>query len=59
MGYTMTDMNVSESDGVAQLTVAITILTGEDPIETSFPLNVNTSDGTATGVPWSLEFIHS
>ena len=48
VGYIMTDMNVSESDGEATLTVAITVPTG--PIETSFSLIVNTIDGTATGL---------
>ena len=48
MGYIMTDMNVSESDGEVTLTVAITVPT--DPIETSFSLIVNTIDGTATGL---------
>ena len=55
VGYTVTDVNVSESDGEVQLTVAITMPPGADPIETSFSLLVNTLDGTATGVPWSLE----
>ena len=63
VGYTVTDVTVSESDEVATLTVAITMPPGADPIETFFSLIVNTSDGTATGVPWSLEFdyvpIHS
>ena len=48
VGYIMTDMNVSESDGEVTLTVAITVPT--DPIETSFSLIVNTIDGTATGL---------
>ena len=48
MGYIVTDVNVSESDGEATLTVAITVPTG--PIETSFSLIVNTIDGTATGL---------
>ena len=43
-------VNVSESDGEAQLTVAISMLPGADPIETSFSLIVNTLDGTATGL---------
>ena len=43
-------VNVSESDGVARLTVAITMPTGADQIETSFFLLVNTLDGTATGL---------
>ena len=47
MGFVETDMNVFESDGMAKLTVAITLPTGADPIETSFNLLVNTLDGTA------------
>ena len=43
-------VNVSESDGEAQLTVAISMPPGADPIETSFSLIVNTLDGTATGL---------
>ena len=56
VGYTVTDVTVLESDGVATLTVAITMPLRGDPIETSFSLLVNTMDGTAAGVPWSLEF---
>ena len=56
VGYTVTDVTVSESDGEATLTVAITMPPRTDPIETSFSLLVNTLDGTATGLPWSLEF---
>ena len=58
VGYTVTDRTVSESDGKAQLTVVVTMPTGADPIETFFSLIVNTSYGTATGLPWSLEFDH-
>ena len=53
MGYTVTDVTVSESDEVAALTVSITM---PPRVETFFSLTVNTIDGTATGVPWSLEF---
>ena len=56
VGYTVTDVTVLESDRVATLTVAISMPPGADPIETSFSLLVNTLDGTATGLPWSLEF---
>ena len=56
VGYTVTDVTVLESDGVATLTVAITMPLGADPIGISFSLLVNTLDGTATGLPWSLEF---
>ena len=48
MGYIITAENVSESDGEATLTVAITMPT--NPIETSFSLIVDTIDGTATGL---------
>ena len=46
MGYNVTAVNVSEIDGVAQLTVAISMPPGADPIETSFYLIVNTMDGS-------------
>ena len=59
VGYVQTVATVLESDGVAQLTVAISMPPGADPIETSFFLLVNTSDGTATGLPWCLELEHS
>ena len=55
VGYTLTDMTVLETDGVARLTVAITMPSEADLIDTSFFLLVNTFDGTATGVQWSLE----
>ena len=50
VGYNVTDMTVSESDGKAQLTVIVIMLTGADPIETSFSFLVNTSDETAIGL---------
>ena len=53
MGYTVTNVTVSESDEVAALTVSIAMPPRADPIETSFSLIVNTLDGTATGLPWS------
>ena len=59
MGYNQTAVNVSESDGMAQLTVTVLMPPEADPIETSFYLIVNTSDGTARdlpGLPW-LNFI--
>ena len=56
MGYTVTNVTVSESDEEAALTVSITMPAEADPIEVSFSLLVNTLDGTATGVPLSLEF---
>ena len=54
VGYTETDVTVSESDGVAQLTAAISLPPEDVPIETPFYLIVNTLNGTATGLPWSL-----
>ena len=54
VGYTVTNVTVLESDGVATLTVSITMPCEADLIETSFFLLVNTLDVTATGVPWSL-----
>ena len=56
VGYTVTDMTVSESDGEAILIVAISMPPEDVPIETSFFLFVNTLNGTATGLPWRLEF---
>ena len=45
VGYVETAMNVSESDGVAQLTVAILVPPEDVAIETSFSLLVNTATG--------------
>ena len=56
MGYTLSDVTVLETDGVVRLTVTITMPSEADLIDTSFFLLVNTLDGTATGVQWSLEF---
>ena len=56
MGYTLSDVTVLETDGVARLTVTITMPSEADLIDTSFFLLVNTLDETATGVQWSLEF---
>ena len=50
MGYIVTAVNVSEIDGVAQMTVAISMPPGADPIQTSFCLIANTLNGTATGL---------
>ena len=50
VGYNVTAVNVSEIDGVAQMTVAISMPPGADPIQTSFSLIANTLDGTATGL---------
>ena len=56
VGYTVTDVTVSESDRVATLTVVVTLPPEDVLIETFFTLVVNTLDGTATGLRWSLEF---
>ena len=48
MGYVGTNVTVLESDGVATLTVAISMPPGTDRIQTSFYLLVNTIDGSAT-----------
>ena len=45
VGYSQTAVNVSESDEVAQLTVAITMPPEDVPVETSFSLLVNTVTG--------------
>ena len=45
MGYVETAVNVSESDGVAQLTVGISMPPENISIETSFSLLVNTATG--------------
>jgi len=56
VGYVDTAVSVSESDGVAQLTVAISVPPQGDPIETSSTLLVNTFDGTAVGLASCFEF---
>jgi len=56
VGYIDTAVSVSESDGVAQLTVAISVPPQGVPIETSFTLLVNTFDGTAAGLTSCPEF---
>ena len=48
VGYIDTAVSVFESAGVAELTVAISAPNPSVPIETSFFLLVDTSDGTAT-----------
>ena len=45
VGYVETAVNVSESDEVARLTVAISVPPGRVPIETSFSLLANTPTG--------------
>ena len=56
VSYVETAVSVSEGDGVAQLTVAISVPPQGDPIETSFTLLVNTFDGTAAGLASRLNF---
>ena len=56
MGYVHTDVTVFETNRVAQLTVAISVLSQKDQVQPSFSLIVNTSDGTATGLPQNLQF---
>ena len=48
VGYVETDVSIFESARVAELTVAISAPNPSVPIETSFFLLVDTSDGTAT-----------
>ena len=61
VGYVQTAVNVSESDGVATLTVGISVPLGADPIETLFFLLVNTLDetATATGLSYWSSHTHS
>ena len=59
VGYVKTAVNVSESDGVAQLTVCISVPLGADPIETLFFLLVNTLDETATATGLSYWSSHT
>ena len=54
VGYIQTTVTVLESEGVAQLQLTVAILAAQ--LDASFSLLVNTSDGTATGLSWSLEF---
>ena len=51
VSYVHTDVTALESDGVARLTVAISMPPGVVSIETFFSLIVNTLDATATGLP--------
>ena len=54
VGYIQTTATVRENDGVAELQVTVAIFATQ--LDTSFFLHVNTSDGTATGLTWSLKF---
>ena len=60
-GYVETAVNVSESNGVAQLTVAISVPPEVNQIETLFFLLVNTLDetATATGLPYRSAHTHT
>ena len=50
MGYDHTTVTIFESDGVAQLTVAVSSPRGAFPTETFLVLLVSTLDGTARGL---------
>ena len=50
MGYDHTTVTIFESDGVAQLTVAVLSPRGAFPTETLLVLLVTTLDGTARGL---------
>ena len=54
VGYIQTTVTVLESEGVAKLQLTVAILAAQ--LDASFSLLVNTSDGTATGLSWNLEF---
>ena len=51
VSYIQKDVTAHENDGVARLTVAISMSPGVVSIETFFSLIVNTIDATATGLP--------
>ena len=50
VGYVQTDVTAFEHDGVAQLTVVVSVPSQTYEMEQNFSLLVNTLDGTATGV---------
>ena len=50
VGYVQTDVTTMEHDGVAQLTVVVSVPSQTYEMEQSFSLLVNNLDGTATGV---------
>ena len=56
VGYVQPSVNVSESDGVAQLTVNTSMPSGGVPIEMSIFLIVDTSDETAKGLEFRVGF---
>ena len=56
VGYNLTDVFIFEGSNMVQLTIATSKPRKSVPVETSYYLIVNTLDGTATGLPLSLEF---
>ena len=58
MDYVQRTVTVLESDGVAQLTVNISMPSGGVPNEMSFGLLVNTSDETAIGLEFTVDFMY-
>ena len=50
VGYVQTDVTAMEHDGVAQLTVVVSVPSQTCEMELNFLLLVNTLDGTATGI---------
>ena len=59
VGYVQPSVNVSESDGVAQLTVNTSMPSGGVPNEMSIFLIVNTSDETAIGLEFGFSVLYS
>ena len=59
MGYVQPSVNVSESDGVAQLTVNTSMPSGGVPNEMSIYLIVDTSDETAIGLEFGFSVLYS
>ena len=59
MGYVQPSVNVSESDGVAQLTVNTSMPSGGVPHEMSIFLIVDTSDETAIGLEFGFSVLYS
>ena len=56
VGYANTAVSVLENEGVAQLTVAISMPPRTVPIETSFSLLINTVNGAATGLSEDIDW---
>ena len=59
MGYVQPSVNVSESDGVAQLTVNTSMPSGGVPNELSIFLIVDTSAETAIGLEFGFSVLYS